>query len=230
MTQEKWESEKGGLCCFSGEDYHDTCGSCYPTAIAPGVVVWREGPLKLSECRGTSYRLAVVFWVLPPLLILIAHIYGCRSHSSANLTCSYFFYFPFNVEQLQKKHMWVGCCVQWLSLPMSSEFLFWPLMCHAWWYQIYRWGWDNPLRRARNFCKTQKSFLDSTLLFKGLCICSVFSHRFGGQILNPTWWFVLQMLSNHNFPADSPGLVPQPWYRTRHPSRVLAPRELKPNS
>ena len=127
MTQEKWESEKGGLCCFSGEDYHDTCGSCYPTAIAPGVVVWREGPLKLSECRGTSYRLAVVFWVLPPLLILIAHIYGCRSHSSANLTCSYFFYFPFNVEQPQKKHMWVGCCVQWLSLPMSSEFLFWPL-------------------------------------------------------------------------------------------------------
>lgn len=116
MTQEKWESEKGGLCCFSGEDYHDTCGSCYPTAIAPGVVVWREGPLKLSECRGTSYRLAVVFWVLPPLLILITHIYGCRSHSSANLTCSYFFYFPFNVEQIQKKHMRVGCCVQWLSI------------------------------------------------------------------------------------------------------------------
>lgn len=33
MTQEEWETKQGGLCCFSGEDYHDTCGTCYPTAI-----------------------------------------------------------------------------------------------------------------------------------------------------------------------------------------------------
>jgi len=34
MTQEAWETKVGGLCCFTGEDPHNTCGTCYPTAIA----------------------------------------------------------------------------------------------------------------------------------------------------------------------------------------------------
>jgi len=53
MTQEKWESEKGGLCCFSGEDYHDTCGSCYPTAIASFKSPCATGADKCGTCGGS---------------------------------------------------------------------------------------------------------------------------------------------------------------------------------
>ena len=34
MTQDDWEEKQGGLCCFSGDDANNVCGTCFPTAVA----------------------------------------------------------------------------------------------------------------------------------------------------------------------------------------------------
>jgi len=46
--QEKREAEEGGLCCYSGEDKKDTCGTCYPMSIAS----FQSKCSKKTNCMG----------------------------------------------------------------------------------------------------------------------------------------------------------------------------------
>jgi len=53
MTQELWEAKQGGLCCFTGSDYDDTCGSCYPTAVASFKSPCAKNGDKCMTCGGS---------------------------------------------------------------------------------------------------------------------------------------------------------------------------------
>lgn len=53
MTQEEWEEKQGGLCCFTGSDPNDACGTCYPTAIASFKSRCSSGRWKCDTCGGS---------------------------------------------------------------------------------------------------------------------------------------------------------------------------------
>lgn len=53
MTQELFEAKAGGLCCFTGSDYDDTCGSCYPTAVASFKSPCAKNGDKCDTCGGS---------------------------------------------------------------------------------------------------------------------------------------------------------------------------------
>ncbi|CAJ1345987.1 unnamed protein product [Effrenium voratum] len=51
--QEDREREEGGLCCFSGENSKDTCGTCYPMSIASYKTKCSRKSQCLGDCGGT---------------------------------------------------------------------------------------------------------------------------------------------------------------------------------
>jgi len=51
--QMEWEEKQGGLCCYSGDNPADTCGSCYPTAVASYKSPCASGKYKCMSCGGS---------------------------------------------------------------------------------------------------------------------------------------------------------------------------------
>ncbi|CAJ1430575.1 unnamed protein product [Effrenium voratum] len=49
----EWEEKQGGLCCYSGDNPADTCGSCYPTAVASYKSPCASGKYKCMSCGGS---------------------------------------------------------------------------------------------------------------------------------------------------------------------------------
>eukprot|EP00437_Effrenium_voratum_P009839 CAMPEP_0181426644 /NCGR_PEP_ID=MMETSP1110-20121109/15767_1 /TAXON_ID=174948 /ORGANISM="Symbiodinium sp., Strain CCMP421" /LENGTH=420 /DNA_ID=CAMNT_0023549841 /DNA_START=67 /DNA_END=1329 /DNA_ORIENTATION=- len=65
--QEDIEREEGGLCCFSGENSKDTCGTCYPMSIASYKTKCSRKSACLGECKGTWCPSKCVLGAADPL-------------------------------------------------------------------------------------------------------------------------------------------------------------------